>query len=87
MQNFNLCLTFLFKDTRCLFNTLESIYVHFSYPTKNQQLIDMQKKLGLKIKTIGKISDTRWNCRYKNCDAVLDCYHLPSNYSCITRRN
>lgn len=34
----------------------------------------MQKKLGLKIKTIGRISDTRWNCRYKNCDAILDCY-------------
>uniref|UniRef100_A0A2S2QNB5 Zinc finger MYM-type protein 1 n=1 Tax=Sipha flava TaxID=143950 RepID=A0A2S2QNB5_9HEMI len=62
------------KETRCLFNTLDSLYVHFSYPTKNQRLIDMQKKLGLKIKTIDKISDTRWNCRYKNCDAILDCY-------------
>lgn len=38
----------LFKETRCLFNTLDSLYVHFSYPTKNQRLIDMQKKLGLK---------------------------------------
>ncbi|XP_060863223.1 zinc finger MYM-type protein 1-like [Metopolophium dirhodum] len=62
------------KETKCLFNTLDSLYVHFSYPTKNQRLIDMQKKLGLKIKTIGRMSDTRWNCWYKNCDAILDCY-------------
>ncbi|XP_050540735.1 zinc finger MYM-type protein 1-like [Daktulosphaira vitifoliae] len=61
------------KETRCIFNTLESIYNNFSYPTKNQQLIVMQKKLGLKFKTIGRIIDTRWNCRYNNCDAVLDC--------------
>lgn len=50
------------------------MYNHFSYPTKNEKLIGTQKKLGRKVKTIGKISDTRWNCRHTNFDSVLDCY-------------
>jgi len=30
--------------------------------------------LGLKIKTFGRISNTRWNCRYKNCEALKQCF-------------
>lgn len=30
--------------------------------------------MGLKIKTIGRISNTRWNCRYKNCEALKQCF-------------
>lgn len=34
----------------------------------------MQKQLGIKSTQIGCLSDTRWNCRYKNCKAVLHNY-------------
>lgn len=34
----------------------------------------MQNKLGIKKQNIIRVSDTRWNCRYKNCEAVLSCY-------------
>lgn len=69
----------IFKETKSLFNTLDCIYIHFSYPSKNQRLIEMQKQLSLKILTIGRISDTRWNCRYKNCEAVIQSYQAIVN--------
>ncbi|KAL4104378.1 hypothetical protein QTP88_019679 [Uroleucon formosanum] len=62
------------KETSSFFNTIECIYVHFSHPSKNRQLTDLQKSLGLKIKTFGRISNTRWNCRYKNCEALKQCF-------------
>lgn len=31
----------------------------------------MQNKLGIKSTKIGCLSDTRWNCRFKNCEAIL----------------
>lgn len=34
----------------------------------------MQNKLGVKKKMLTKLSDTRWNCRYQNCEAVINCY-------------
>lgn len=37
-------------------------------------LLDMQKKLGIKSIHIGCLSDTRWNCRFKNCEAILHNY-------------
>jgi len=49
---------------------IEGMYVHFSHPSKNRQLTDLPKSLGLKIKTTGRISNTRWNCRYKNREAL-----------------
>lgn len=51
---------------------LEAIYVHFSMPSKNKKLHDMQKLLNIKICTFSQISDTRWVCRHKNCKAVID---------------
>jgi len=36
--------------------------------------MDIQNNLGIKKKTLTRLSDTRWNCRYKNCEAVLKCY-------------
>jgi hypothetical protein len=51
-----------------------SVNVHFSYPSKNHQLTDLQKSLGLKIKTISRISNTRWKCRYKNYEALKQCF-------------
>lgn len=53
---------------------LEAIYVHFSMPSKNKKLQEMQKHLNIKPCTLSQISDTRWICRYKNCKAVIDNY-------------
>lgn len=53
---------------------MEALYVHFSHPTKNKKLIDMQAKLLIKNKSIIRMSDTRWNCRCRNCEAVLNSY-------------
>ncbi|XP_050065897.1 zinc finger MYM-type protein 1-like [Aphis gossypii] len=36
------------KDARNLFNGLEALYVHFSQPTKNKKMTDIQEKLGVK---------------------------------------
>jgi len=38
------------------------------------KLIDIQYKLGVKNKSITKLSNTRWNCRYRNCEAVMSNY-------------
>ena len=65
---------FALKESRNVFHTLESLYVHFSQPARNKNLIDIQKKLGIEKKTLTRLSDTRWNCRYKNCEAVQKCY-------------
>ncbi|CAI6372425.1 unnamed protein product [Macrosiphum euphorbiae] len=48
-----------------------SIYVHFSRPSNNKKLCDIQMQLGLKKGTVLRICDTRWVCRYKNCQAML----------------
>lgn len=53
-----------------MFNCLESIYIHFSMPTNNFKFKEIQKQLGLKKISITAISDTRWNCRVKNCTSV-----------------
>lgn len=34
----------------------------------------MQKQLGIKRTQINSLSDTRWNCRFQNCEAVLHNY-------------
>ncbi|KAE9522565.1 hypothetical protein AGLY_017035, partial [Aphis glycines] len=62
------------KETRHVFNTLESLYVHFSNPSKNQKLTEIQTKLGIKHTTIIRLSDTRWNCRYRNIESVKNSY-------------
>ncbi|CAI6365209.1 unnamed protein product [Macrosiphum euphorbiae] len=54
-----------------------SIYVHFSQPSKNKKLCEMQRNLGLNKGNVLRICDTRWVCRYKNCVAML------KNYSSI----
>lgn len=54
-----------------VFNGLEAIYMHFSFPLKNLKLQEVQKELGMKNKTILHISDTRWLCKYKNCHVVI----------------
>lgn len=42
---------FTLKESRNVFHTLESLYVHFSQPARNKNLIDIQNKLGIKKKT------------------------------------
>ncbi|KAL4097919.1 hypothetical protein QTP88_022611 [Uroleucon formosanum] len=52
----------------------ESLYIHFSHPSKNQKLIEIQTKLGLKYTSMIRLSDTRWNCRYRNIESVKASY-------------
>ncbi|XP_008179531.1 zinc finger MYM-type protein 1-like [Acyrthosiphon pisum] len=62
------------KETRNVFNTLESLYIHFSHPSKNQHLIEIQTNLGIKHRSMIRLSDTRWNCRYRNIECVKASY-------------
>ncbi|KAF0726097.1 zinc finger MYM-type protein 1-like, partial [Aphis craccivora] len=62
---------------RSVFNMLESVYVHFSRPSNNTELVKIQLQLGLKKGNILRVCDTRWVCRYKNCESML------TNYSAI----
>jgi len=39
-------------------------------PTNNFKFKEIQKQLGLEKISITAISDTRWNCRIKNCTSV-----------------
>eukprot|EP00102_Acyrthosiphon_pisum_P019856 XP_016657066.1 PREDICTED: zinc finger MYM-type protein 1-like [Acyrthosiphon pisum] len=57
-------------NARNMFNVLESIYTHFSHPKKNKMLHEFQINLGLSQRSISKICDTRWICRYKTCNAI-----------------
>lgn len=68
---------YIFQNAKHVFNMLEAIYVHFSQPSKNKKLCEMQGNLGLNKGNLLRICDTRWVCRYKNCVAML------KNYSSI----
>lgn len=57
-----------------MFNTLVSLYIHFSHPSKNQHLIEIQTNLGIKHRSMIRLSDTRWNCRYRNIECVKASY-------------
>ncbi|XP_029340901.1 zinc finger MYM-type protein 1-like [Acyrthosiphon pisum] len=59
------------KSSVLFFNTLESLYIHFSRPSSHHKLINIQKQLGIKPREIMQISDTRWACRFENCDMIL----------------
>lgn len=48
------------------------MYVHFSYPTTNIKLIEMQEKLNFKKTKIEQLSDTQCICLLKSCDAILN---------------
>ncbi|XP_025410974.1 zinc finger MYM-type protein 1-like isoform X1 [Sipha flava] len=62
------------KYLRKLFNGLEAIYVHFSYPSKNKKFNEIQNLLGLKKKSLVQLSETRWACRFKSCSSVIQNY-------------
>jgi hypothetical protein len=59
-----------------VFNTLESLYVYFSQPSKNQKLTEIQTKLGIKHTAMIRLSDTRWNCCYRNIESVKNSYKI-----------
>lgn len=63
-----------FKSARNVFNILEAVFVHFSRPSNHLKLSEIQSKLGIKKGNILRICDTRWVCRYKNCEAMLNNY-------------
>jgi hypothetical protein len=64
----------ILRDARNLFNGLEALYIHFSIPSKNILLVDIQEKLRIKKTKLCSISDTRWSCRFKNCKMVMELY-------------
>lgn len=51
---------------------MEAVYVHFSRPSKNTELIEIQKKMGLFKSTVMRVCDTRWVCRFKNCESIIN---------------
>lgn len=57
-----------------MFNTLEFLYIHFSHTSKIQKLIEVQTKLRIKYMSMIKLSDTRWNCGYRNIEYVKTSY-------------
>ncbi|KAL4101261.1 hypothetical protein QTP88_021281 [Uroleucon formosanum] len=65
---------------RSVFNTLESVYVHFSRPSNNSELVKIQLQLGLKKGNILRVCDTRWVCRFKNCESMLKNYSAILNF-------
>lgn len=56
---------------------MESLYVHFSRPSNNSKLLEIQNELGLKKGNVIRVCDTRWVCRYRNCNSMI------INYSAI----
>lgn len=54
------------------FNTLESLYVHFAEPGSNYTLKTVMDLLGVKPFQISQLSDTRWVCRFANCQKVVN---------------
>ncbi len=57
------CMTF--------FNTLESLYVHFAEPGSHHTLKTTMNLLGVKPFEISQLCDTRWICRFVNCQNVV----------------
>ncbi|XP_060872929.1 zinc finger MYM-type protein 1-like isoform X1 [Metopolophium dirhodum] len=73
----NLVVVDMCKGVKCarnIFNTLEMLYVHFSRPSNCSKLISIQSKLELRKGNVLRICDTRWVCRFKNCDAMIKNY-------------
>lgn len=48
-----------------------------SQPSSHKKFIDLQRSIGTKVSELTRLSDTRWNCRAENCEAVR------KNYSSI----
>jgi len=57
------------------------VYVHFARPSNNTKLIKIQLDLGLKKGSILRVCDTRWVCRFKNCEAMISNYTTILEYS------
>lgn len=53
------------------------VYIHFSRPSNNVKLNEVQSKLGLKKGNVLRVCDTRRVCRVKNCESMIQ------NYSAI----
>lgn len=59
---------------RKFFNILESLYVHFAEPGSHHTLKSTIDLLGVKPFEITQLSDTRWICRFANCQKVVKQY-------------
>lgn len=46
------------------------MYVYFSHPANVAKFAEIQVKLGIKKTSLTRLSDTRWNCRVRNCVPV-----------------
>jgi len=63
-----------FSVLKNVFYTLEMLYVHVSPPLNCSKLISIQSKLELRKDSVLRICDTRWVCRFKNCDSMIKNY-------------
>lgn len=63
------------QGARNFFNVMQSLYVHFSRPSTHKTLKKIQEYMKMTPKELGQMSDTRWACRYKTCDAVKTSYN------------
>lgn len=65
-----------------MFSTHLSLYryVHFSHPSNNSELVKIQLQLGLKKENILRVCNTRWVCRYKNCESMMKNYSAILNF-------
>ncbi|KAL5245991.1 hypothetical protein ACI65C_013399 [Semiaphis heraclei] len=72
-EQLSICVRYVvdLQSARNVFNILEAAFVHFSRPSNHLKLSEIQSKLGIKKGNILRICDTRWVCRYKNCEAML----------------
>jgi undecaprenyl pyrophosphate synthase len=59
---------------KCKLSSKPQIHVHFSHLSKNEKLTEIQTKLGIKHTTMIRLSDTRWNCYYRNIESVKNSY-------------
>jgi len=48
--------------------------LYFSHPTNNVKYCEMQNKLEIKQTSLTRVSETRCNCRFRNCKAVKTNY-------------
>lgn len=64
----------LFQYARNVFNTIEAVYVHFSHPSINSKLVLLQESLKINKNSLMQVSDTRWICRFRNCQSIINNY-------------
>lgn len=50
------------------------MYILLCLLLNNYTFLEIKNKLKIKNKSITRISDTRWSCRYHNCKVIMENY-------------